>query len=206
MACPRCSNENSGQFNVTNIRYAGDTVTYVCEHCNQRWWCYNTHYRLWSMIDDDFTWDNILNGCPLPVAIGYTSVTPRSIIPKNYAKPINICNEKVHWAKLIVKPTDKETLSKLEAKLKEYEKRTKQHWKGWEWILSARLKAYVLRAVLDKNMVGYDYLEKLAYGEFVNRKKVVAATFIEDFPKAWMTIWGYINGPENVTGGTGLKS
>jgi len=25
------------------------------------------------------------------------------------------------------------------------------------------------------------------------------------FPKTYMAIWGYINDPENVTGGTGLK-
>jgi hypothetical protein len=46
--------------------------TFTCS-CGQRWWQYNDYYHLWSMVDDDETFSNILDGCPRPVAIGNPS-------------------------------------------------------------------------------------------------------------------------------------
>lgn len=43
--------------------------TYTCT-CGQRWWQMNSYYNLWSRIDDDATWQNVLEGCPRVVSIG----------------------------------------------------------------------------------------------------------------------------------------
>jgi hypothetical protein len=47
--------------------------TYICIACYQKWWCYNSLLDLWSEVDDDATWKNILKGCLIPVSIGNPS-------------------------------------------------------------------------------------------------------------------------------------
>jgi len=46
--------------------------TFTCV-CGQRWWQYNDYYHLWSMVNDEDTFSNILEGCPRAVAIGNPS-------------------------------------------------------------------------------------------------------------------------------------
>lgn len=46
--------------------------TYIC-FCGQRWWRYNTYYELWSRVNDEATWKNILSGAVSPIAIGNPS-------------------------------------------------------------------------------------------------------------------------------------
>lgn len=47
--------------------------TFICNYCRQKWWQYNTHYHLWSTVDDNATFNNIRRGCLEPVAIGNPS-------------------------------------------------------------------------------------------------------------------------------------
>jgi hypothetical protein len=97
MACKRCS--ENGKF---NDMYKYKSTIHVCPSCSQRWWCYDMHNRLWGRIEDDLTWDNILNGCPLSIKKGNPSVVLEEFIPKNYARPDDVCPEKVQWARLSV--------------------------------------------------------------------------------------------------------
>ena len=73
MACPLCKKIEHSFSLKPFIPPKGLTHdTYVCP-CGQRWWRYNGHYHLWSRIDDDATWQNILNGCQTVIAIGNPS-------------------------------------------------------------------------------------------------------------------------------------
>ncbi len=46
-----------------------NTRTHVCG-CGRRWWQYSKKYHLWSPVDDEATWQNILHGRKIPVSLG----------------------------------------------------------------------------------------------------------------------------------------
>lgn len=74
MACSKCwdaENSYDGKPFIPPDGSVNDR-TFACS-CGQKLWQYNDYYHLWSAVDDDATWDNILKGCPKPVAIGSPS-------------------------------------------------------------------------------------------------------------------------------------
>ncbi len=98
MACNACENKDwDGDRDVP----VGEEQ-YVCWCCQQRWWSYNTHYNLWTTVDDDFTWDVLRHGVDIPISIG----KPASVLPgyEDYAvKPTHkICEERSPYPKLVL--------------------------------------------------------------------------------------------------------
>lgn len=113
MSCPKCEKVELSHKEKPFVPPDGyePNVTYVCPICGQRWWCYNDYYCLWSKINDDLSWENVRNGCPLPVAIG----NPSAIVPgyEKYAiKPQSpISENRIPWPKVLLQGvliTDKE--------------------------------------------------------------------------------------------------
>ena len=72
MACPKCS-YIGGSYSGKPF-HGGGADTYICHYCGQRWWCYNTHFCLWTTVGDERTFKNIQRGCPEPVAISSPAI------------------------------------------------------------------------------------------------------------------------------------
>lgn len=77
MACEECEERIGHSFDKNPFISMGpgrvSDDAFICPLCGQRWWRYNNVYCLWSPIDDDATWENVLSGCKSPVAIGNPS-------------------------------------------------------------------------------------------------------------------------------------
>lgn len=81
MTCSLCNDFKYSKKPPQDGRsYNNGQITYVC-NCGQRWYCYNDHFNLWSVVNDNVTWNNILGGCSHPVAVGTTS---KNLPPGNY--------------------------------------------------------------------------------------------------------------------------
>src|SRR3989338_2400157 len=111
MACKRCEKEIGSSYKEKPFFPPGGyrsekPNTYICS-CGQKWWCSNDYYCLWNTVDDDFTWEVILAGCDIPIAIG----NPCVVIPgyeKFRIKPVHaICREKVIQPKISFEPDGK---------------------------------------------------------------------------------------------------
>ena len=74
MSCLSCEDAEHSFSAKPFVPPSGDVheETFIC-HCGQRWWQYNTHFHLWSTVDDGATFSNIKAGCPNPVQIGNPS-------------------------------------------------------------------------------------------------------------------------------------
>lgn len=70
MACSECKHiEHSHREHPFLGAISSGSETYQCPYCDQWWWCFNTYYYLWTMVDDKRTLENIHRGCPEPVQI-----------------------------------------------------------------------------------------------------------------------------------------
>lgn len=70
MSCRRCRGiEHSHSRNPFIPPQGQYWRRYTCS-CGQRWWCFNLVYHLWGRVDDDATWQNLLEGCPRVVSVG----------------------------------------------------------------------------------------------------------------------------------------
>ena len=105
MGCRYCSNIENSHKEKPFVY--GDSLFYVCEHCGQRWWCYNDYYSLWTTVDDHLTWENLKKGCPIPVEIS----TPAHVMPgyEEYAvKPQHeVCEKEVFSPTLFIESGEK---------------------------------------------------------------------------------------------------
>lgn len=84
MACEDCYKINNSYSEHPFVPPFGsvDDKTYVCR-CGQKWWQFNDHFHLWSMVNDNSTFENIQAGCPEPVAIGNPSINLDKILSKD---------------------------------------------------------------------------------------------------------------------------
>jgi len=94
MSCARCNEMDEEK------RFPANGKQYTCTICNQRWWCYNECHRLWTTVDDDFTWDVITHNVDFPINI----TNPAVVMPgyEKYAvKPVHkICQDRIPYPSL----------------------------------------------------------------------------------------------------------